>query len=203
MTENAQAAKRGTNEGVAQSEKEEASADKISITMDKRIELSIMVGMVLLGVFILVKARGIRLGLVPDPVTSRGLPIIVGIFFVIDGVILGVLRLMSWSALPGNLVPAEGKKDEKGHPASAARALSIAAAALLWAFLLKPLGYLIVTPVFLLAFLRLMGMRSWAKIICFPIIYTLATWYIFSQLLLVILPLGPLADFARFLGLMP
>jgi putative tricarboxylic transport membrane protein len=203
MTENAQTAKRGTNEEVGRSEKEEAFTEKLSITMDKRIEFALAVVAVLLGVFILVEARGIRAGLTPDPITSRGLPTITGTFLIIVGSILGVLRLVTWSALPGNFVPAEGPTDQEGQPASWVRTFGIATAGLLWMVLLKPLGYVIVTPLFLLAFLRLMGVRSWAQIIGFPIIYTVATWYLFSQLLLVILPLGILAEFARSLGLMP
>jgi hypothetical protein len=55
----------------------------------------------------------------------------------------------------------------------------------------------------MLVFLLVMGVRSWMQIIGFPTIFTLATWYIFSQVLQIILPLGPLAPFLRSLGLTP
>jgi len=56
---------------------------------------------------------------------------------------------------------------------------------------------------FLLVFLLDMGVRSWKMLVAFPVIFTLLTWYVFSQPLKVILPLGPLTTFARSLGLTP
>jgi hypothetical protein len=116
---------------------------------------------------------------------------------------MGVLRLVTWRALPGNFVPAEGKTDEKGHPASTLRAFGIAAAGLLWVWLISALGYLFVTPLFLVAGLLLMGVRSRLKIIAFPVIYTLVTWVIFSQVLKIVVPLGLLTDYFRELRLIP
>ena len=126
-----------------------------------------------------------------------------GTFLVIAGLILVVMRLVTWSSLPGNLVPSEGHEDEKGYRASWVRAFGGIFAAMLSVFLLRTLGYVVVTPLFLLAFLLIMGVRSWGRLIGFPIIYTFATWYVFSQLLKIILPLGPLAPLARSWGLMP
>jgi hypothetical protein len=203
MAEDAQAAKRGTNEEGGRSEKEEASPEKLSITMDKRVDLAVIVAIVLLGAFFLIEAGGIREGTLPDPITSRGLPKIVGIFFIIVGSILTVLRLLTWSALPGNFVPAEGSTDEEGHPASALRAFGIAMAALLWVWLVSALGYLFVTPLFMVALSLVMGVRSRVKIIGFSAIYTLGTWVIFSLILKITLPLGPLAAYFRSLGLTP
>jgi hypothetical protein len=48
-----------------------------------------------------------------------------------------------------------------------------------------------------------MGERAWWKIIVYPAAYTLVTWYVFSQPLQIILPLGPLTGLARSLGLTP
>ena len=203
MTEDAKVAKGSTNENTSGKEDERAFLETLSITMDKRIDLALDVAIVLLGGFILVASRDVRLGLTPDPITSRGMPEIVGAFLVIAGIVLGAMRLRTWSALPGHLVLEEGKGDEEGHPASWVRAFGIILAAWLSVWLLKPLGFLIVTPLFLFAFLLIMGVRSWGKRIAFPTIYTLATWYIFSQLLKIILPLGPFAPLARSLGLMP
>ena len=49
----------------------------------------------------------------------------------------------------------------------------------------------------------LMGVRSRAKLIGFPLGYTLVVWAVFSQILDVILPLGPLTALARSWGLTP
>ena len=56
---------------------------------------------------------------------------------------------------------------------------------------------------YLAAVALIMGDRSWLKIVIFPIIYSFLTWYVFSQLLQIILPLGPFTHFARSLGLTP
>jgi putative tricarboxylic transport membrane protein len=101
------------------------------------------------------------------------------------------------------LVPAEGKDDDEGYPASWIRAWAVIVAAWLSTWLLQPLGFLVSTTLFLLVFLLVMGVRSWKMLIGFPTIYTLVTWYIFSQLLKIILPLGPLTRLARSLGLTP
>ena len=48
-----------------------------------------------------------------------------------------------------------------------------------------------------------MGERSLFKIIVYPILYSVVTWFVFSQLLHIVIPLGPLNNLARSLGLMP
>jgi hypothetical protein len=203
MAEDAQAAKGGTNEKTRRNDDDKASPEKLSITMNKRIDLAVAVTVILVGAFILIEARDIRAGLIPDPITSRGLANITGTFLIIAGMIVALLRLKSWSALPGNYVPLEGSADEPGHPASAVRSFAVMLSALLWVFLLKPLGFLIVTPLFLAAILLIMGIRSKRTVIAFSIIFALILWITFSQILKIILPLGPLTALARSLGLTP
>ena len=203
MAEDLQTVGSGIKEQANQSDKEKISLEKLRFTMDKRIDLAVSVTIVLLGVFVIVGARNIRAGSVPDPITSRGMPYVAGSFFVIGGIIVGVMQFKIWSALPGHLVPAEGRTDEEGHPASWVRAFSIVLVSLLWAWFLKPLGYLIATPLFVLVGSILLGLRSRAMIIGFPIIFSILTWYVFSQFFEIRLPLGPLMSFVRSLGLMP
>jgi hypothetical protein len=105
--------------------------------------------------------------------------------------------------MPGNLVPEEGQTDEEGYPASTIRYSGIVLASLLWVWLVKPLGFLFAMPLALLAMILFMNVRSRMKLIAFPILFTLVTWVAFSQLLGIIMPLGPLTSFARSLGLVP
>jgi hypothetical protein len=72
-----------------------------------------------------------------------------------------------------------------------------------WALLLHPVGYLFITPVVLFAMTCFMNVRSWAKRIFFPIGFTLVVWTIFSQILGIIIPLGPLTGLFRSWGLTP
>ena len=193
-----------TEENVASGKDEQrARRTKLSITMDKRIELTIALVAIVVGVLILFQASDIPPGLLRDPLTNRGMPYIMGILMIIGAVSLVIIRVSTWSAIPGNFVLSEGHDDEEGHPASWKRAFGVIVAAWLWVLLLKSLGYLIVTPLFLFAYLLIMDVHSRLKIVFFPTLYTLITWYIFSQLLKIILPLGPLTSFARSLGLIP
>ena len=203
MTDDTKTEKVGNIEDANREDKESVSHQKLSITMDKRVELAVAGAVVLFGVLLIVDARGIEEGLFPDPIGSRGMPEITGIFLIIVGIILGVMRLRIWSALPGHLVPSEGHEDDEGHPASWVRAFSVILAAWLSVWLLKTLSYLIATPLFLFAASWFLGVRSWGKLIAFPIIFTVAVWCIFSQVLGFIIPLGFLTPFARSLGLTP
>jgi hypothetical protein len=203
MAEDVQTAKRGSTDDAIPKEDEKASPGKLSITMDKRFDLAVAVGVALVGVLILIGARNIRAGSIPDPITSRGLANITGVLLIIFGIILSVLRLRIWSAMPGNLVPEEGQTDEEGYPASTIRYSGIVLASLLWVWLVKPLGFLFAMPLALLAMILFMNVRSRMKLIAFPILFTLVTWVAFSQLLGIIMPLGPLTSFARSLGLVP
>jgi len=76
-----------------------------------------------------------------------------------------VQQLLSWSKLPGHLVPEEGQEDEKGYPISAARAMGIILLSAVWEWLLDPLGFLIITPLYLIACSWVMSVRSWMKVI--------------------------------------
>ena len=205
MAEDAQAAKSGTNEDTSRTDTEKASLESLNLTMDKRYDLVLAVVVLLIGVFLLIESLDIRPGMVRDPITSRGLGVYSGILIIIFASVQVVVRLVTWSALPGNFVPseAEGASDEPQYPASAARSLSIALTGMLWVWLLKPLGCVIATPVFLFIVIWIMGVRSRAKLIAFPIVFGLAMWTMFSQILKIIMPMGPLEPLARSLGLMP
>jgi hypothetical protein len=172
----------------------------LSITMDKRADLAVSVFVILLGIFVLVAARNIRPGLVPDPITPRGLPNLMGLFLIMGGLFLAVQQLLSWSKLPGHLVPEEGQEDEAGYPVSAARAIGIILLSVVWEWLLAPLGFLIITPLYLIACSWVMSVRSWKKGVGFSVIYSVASWVIFGPLLGVRFPLGPFGPLFESLG---
>jgi hypothetical protein len=203
MAKDAETAKSGANEETNREDEDKVRLEEVSFTTDKRTDLAVAVAFLLTGVFMLVTGRDIKPGTLDDPITARGLPMVTAVLLIIFGVILTVMRLLVWSAFPGNLVPQEGKKDEEGHSASWIRAWAVIFAAWLSMWLLKPLGFLISMPLFLAVLLLINGVRSWGKIIGFSIMYSLITWYVFSQPLGVILPLGPLTLIARSLGLTP
>jgi putative tricarboxylic transport membrane protein len=202
MTEDAKTAKSGLNEQSNGGDEEIHPLEKIEITMDKRIDLAVTVGTILFGVFMLIEARKIELGTYElDPISSRGLPNITGLLLIIGGIVLAVRQLLIWRLLPGHLVLEEGQEDEKGHPISAVRATLIVILSILWELLLNPLGFLISSSAYMVACSLVMGVRSWRKIMGFSIILSIGLWYAFGPVLGVRLPLGPLENFVRSLGL--
>ena len=192
---------KGVSKSTGWENKKEPSLQRLGITMDKRFDLAVSVSVVLIGVLILITARNIRAGSVADPITSHGLPNIMGAFLVIVGIVLSVRQFITWSELPGHLVPEEGQEDERGHAASASRSFGIILLSIIWVWFLKPLGFLIVTPFYLLLSCLLMGVQSRLKMVVFSIILTLIFWVIFGPVLGIRLPLGPLETLARKWGL--
>jgi hypothetical protein len=204
MTEDSTAVQGGAEEKTKPDDDQEGSAQiQIRFTLDKRIDLALHLVFVLFGLFLIIEASGFRPGLIPDPVTSRGLPYLTGGTCVLVGLILAAIRLMTWSQFPGNKAPGEGHEDEEGYENSWIRVFSIVVVTWLSVVLLKSLGYLIVTPAFMIISCWLMRSRTWGVMIGFPVGYTLVTWYIFSQPLQFALPLGFLAPLFRTWGLAP
>ncbi len=175
--------------------------EPIRIEMDKRIDLVIALIVIAIGIVIIHLTNSFRVGSFPDPVTSRGLPYFTGTYLILAGLFLAARRLWTWSVIPGNFTVSEGHEDEAGHPSSAPRAFTVMALALLWATLLKPVGFLIMTPIVLVAMLWLMNIRSVARLAGFSLIFTFVMWLAFSELLGITLPYGPLTGLARSWGL--
>jgi hypothetical protein len=136
-------------------------------------------------------------------VTARGLPYFTGSYLVIAGIVLAVRRITTWSQIPGRYAVSEGREDEAGYPASWVRSFSLAALVALWAYSLKYAGFLVATPVMMVAMLWLMEVRSRVKLIVFPLLFSFFSWLIFSQVLGVILPMEFLSPWARRWGLIP
>jgi hypothetical protein len=177
--------------------------EPIRIEMDKRVDLAIAVAVVVVGAIIVFQATTFRLGRFPDPVTARGLPYLTGGFMIVAGLFLVARRLLTWSAMPGRFAVSEGREDEPDHPSWPVRSYAMIGLALAWVVLLKPLGFLLVTPLMLGGMLLLMEERRWAWIAGFAIGATLFVWVSFALILGITMPLGPLTAPARSLGLVP
>ena len=117
------------------------SAHLPEISMDKRVDLALALAIVAVGALAIWIATGFRIGNYPDPLTSRGLPYILGGFMILGGGVLALRRMRGWNDLPGALVVSEGTDDEPGHPASSLRTFAVMGCAFAWAFLLLPAGF--------------------------------------------------------------
>ena len=201
MVEDALTASSGAGEKTNREDEEKSAWEKLEITMDKRANLAVSVFIALVGVSTLILARHIRAGTISDPIGARGLPNMMGAFLIIGGIVLAVQQLLHWSELPGHLMPEEGQGDEKGYPASAFKAIAIILLSMLWGWLLRWWGFLIITPLYLVACGWVMGKQSWKQNVIFSVVYAASAWLIFGLLFGIRLPLGPFENFARSLGL--
>jgi hypothetical protein len=125
----------------------------------------------------------------------------IGVFFLLGGSRIVYVRLRQWRTDTGNLVAEEGEPDEPGVPASAPQAFAIMAAAVIYALTLTSVGYAIGTPLFVIVTLKALRMKSWAVAIATALAYTAVTYIVFAHYLAVDLPLGPLTDAFRSIGL--
>ena len=98
------------------------------------------------------------------------------------------------------MIPAEGVEDEPGHPASFRRAALLALVSLVYVLTLRPVGYLIGTPLYIIAGLWILEQRNWLLNIVVGLVFTIFFYLIFAQGLGVWLPVGPFTQLFRDLG---
>lgn len=73
------------------------------------------------------------------------------------------------------------------------RALIALASALVYVFLMRPLGFLPATTLFVLALMLLLGSRKPLELILVPPLAALGVWLVFDRLLMITLPAGLLS----------
>lgn len=166
--------------------------------MDRRIDLIVALAMALIGLGIIWAASGIKSGMMRDPIGPR-------MAFYICG---GMLASGGFWIAAGHLgigrkrraATDDGVADERGIPASAARAFALMVGAAAFGLALKPAGFLIATPLFMAFALALLGKRDIASVVIVPVVFTVSAFLVFSSALGVRLPLGPLTEPFRALG---
>jgi putative tricarboxylic transport membrane protein len=178
-----------------------ASSDEPATDRRRGIDVIIALITVAIGVGIVIVARGIRRsGPVMDPIGPRALPIIIGSLLVVGGTVVAIREFISWRRHPDAPFD-DGEPDEAGVPASAPRALALMALSLIYMLTLEQIGYIIGTLVFVVVGLRMLGIRSWLALSAISIVYTVGSYLIFAELVLVNLPLGPMLEPFRAVGI--
>jgi hypothetical protein len=165
--------------------------------MDRRIDIAISVAAILLGIFVIFEARTIRDPLFVDPIGPRAMFYICGAVFILGGLANIAQRIWAWRLFPAHLIPGEGVEDEPGHPASFQRAALLAVISLIYVVTLRPVGYLIGTPLYIIAGLWILQQRNWLFNIAAALIFTVFFYLVFAQALGVWLPVGPLTETFR------
>jgi putative tricarboxylic transport membrane protein len=170
--------------------------------MDRRIDLAIGIAIVLIGLGVILMSQHIRpTGPVVDTIGPRAFPYMIGVFFFVGGSWTVFNRLRLWRRESGNSIDSDGEPDEPDVPASAWQSFAVITCCVLYTAALSPVGYPIATPIFVIAALKAMRMKSWPTVFVIALVYTAATYVIFGHYLRVDLPLGPLAGVFHSLGL--
>jgi putative tricarboxylic transport membrane protein len=167
--------------------------------MDRRKDLAVAVAIALVGLAIVVLGTQVNPGRIRDPIGARTLPIITGALIFAGGAFLAARRIVRWR-VESTVVAAEGTRDEPAVPASTARSLTVWALCFLYAILLAPVGFLILTPILLGILLWIMGVRSPLRLTLVTVGAVAVIFGVFDLVLGVRLPLGPLDPYVGYLG---
>lgn len=168
--------------------------------IDRRVDLAVGLVAAALGVFLVAAAEGLREDIVGDLLGPQAFPRVLGTFIAMAGLVVAVRALRH---LRGTAVIAEdeGEPDEPTVESSAPRAFALMGATLGYAFLLDPLGYPLVTPLYLAASLWLLRVRNIALLTILPLGMSIACYYLFAEIFHVPMPTGLLTEPLRQLGL--
>jgi len=168
--------------------------------MDRRYDFVMALAVIALGIFVLVVARAIPTGFYKDAIGPRAFFFGIGTVFIIGGGTLVLRLLLSWKGQKGHMIPAEGETDEEGYPASVIMAGAIIGISILYVILLKPLGYLITTPLYIIGSMAVLKERQWGYTVLFALGFTLIFYIAFAQVLKMSIPVGPFTTLFRDLG---
>ncbi len=169
--------------------------------MDRRVDFGISVAVIAVGIFILVAAANARLPTVRfDLIGPFGFARVVAVVFIGAGVLLLVRQVRAVRAgLPPEAV-AHGNEDEAGYPASSRRAGAMMIATIAYPVLMEPLGYILTSIAYVIAGLFIYSERNMRWGIPLALVYAFGTFWIFSILLRVPLPGGPVEQVLLQLG---
>jgi hypothetical protein len=168
--------------------------------MDRRIDIAISLVAVLFGVFVIWEASTIKTPMFQDPIGPRAFFYGCGVIFILGGLANIAQRVSAWRMFPTHMIPAEGVEDEPGHPASFRRAALLALVSLVYVLTLRRAGYLIGTPLYIMAGLWILEQRNWLLNIAVALVFTIFFYVVFAQGLSVWLPVGPFTKLFRDLG---
>ena len=168
--------------------------------MDRRGDLGMALIIFAVGVFVIAIARTIPRGMFIDAVGPRSFFYVIGIVFIVGSSLVAMHLLRSWKAQKGHMIPAEGEKDEEGYPASLLMATGVIGISYLYGVLLRPLGYLITTPLYITGCMAIMRERRWGWIVLFAVGFTIVFYIAFAQVLQMWVPVGPFTTLFRSLG---
>jgi putative tricarboxylic transport membrane protein len=176
-------------------------AETLPLTMNKRVDLAGSLVIAALGLFVLIVAFSYPTPTVVfDSIGPMGIPKVIGAFLLIGGLVQSV-RSFLYLRHVGLFSPEEGTEDEPEHPSSRFRAVWFMAGSFVFLALLEPIGFLILTPLGIMAALWSLHYRNWLWRGIVGVGFTIFAFVLFGMVLGVPLPNGPLGDLLVDLGL--
>lgn len=148
--------------------------------------------LVVFGAYIVAVGLKIPLGVATDPLGPRTFPVALGAGIAVCGILLAASALV-FRGVPRQRTPTlDVDEDEVAEAGAASPARLIGAIAVTGAYLLlfEPLGYLLSTPLYVLAVLLLHGGAPRRALAITPVAVTLVLYATFKYGLLIPLPEG-------------
>jgi putative tricarboxylic transport membrane protein len=169
-------------------------------------ELALSFFLIIVGAAAVVGARYTiaELKVLQDVVGARGFAYVVGALVFAGGTVLAATQLRGM--VRGRAATPDTEKEELGgddprFPSSTGRALAVFAVLAAYAWILKPVGYIPATVLFIGAGTWIMGGRGIVRLLLYPLAYAIGTYLLFDTVLGVRIPDGVLRPLIRAIGL--
>ena len=169
--------------------------------MDRRIDIAISVVFILFGIFVILEARTIKTA-VSSRIRSARAPssMAAASIFILGGLVNIAQRVRGWRLFPSHIDSGRRRRGRAGPSRLVPAGGAARAGQPLYVLTLRPVGYLIGTPLYILAGLWILEQRNWLLNIVVGLVFTIFFYLIFAQVLGVWLPVGPFTQLFRDLG---
>lgn len=168
--------------------------------MNLRIDTGVALAFAAFGLFIIWQATQIRMGVMRDPVGPRAAFYLCGSILTLGGAWLTLRNLARMKRGSTHWLEDEGSGDDPRYQASFLRAAALAGLCMVYALLFLALGYLLATPLFILAALYVLDQQRLRTNLVIAFGFTAVAFVVFSYFLGVRMPFGPLTGLLRELG---
>lgn len=154
--------------------------------------------LVAFGLYIVSVARRIPLGVATDPLGPRFFPIALGALIALCGVLLASgLVLARGRARPGATGAGSDPDDDTVGTFSVSRLVAAIVLTALYLAAFEPLGYLLATPLYVLAVMLLHRGSAPSTLVLTPLVVTVVLYAVFKYGLLIPVPDGILEPLLR------
>ena len=158
-----------------------------------RREIAIAVFLVVFGGAVIALSGKIESGVYTDPLGPRVFPYALGMGIMLCGLLLGIGAFFRWQPeRAGLLSDAGGAEEVEKGPFSPTRLLAAVVATAIYVAAFEPVGYLIATPLYVVAILLIHGGAPWRTLFVAPVLITTVLYLTFRFGLRIPVPGGVL-----------